>query len=202
MSRFKIILTAVVLTSFVAVSAFADRPGDRDRRDMDKRDKIVKMEKAEKKMAQSVLKRTTQVLVTAQRAVKSKRNYTGDLFKAYQHQKYARYLFANGDYDRCVNQSLRARELAYQSMKDNRYRHRQDFDRDEVKFRDNMKNEEIDRDEQRYWDKNKDKFEDPVRDRDRDNRDRDRDRDDKTRYHAPEKDDYVVRINIQAEFGE
>lgn len=202
MSRFKIVLTAVILTAFTAVSAFADRPGDRDRRDrrdIDKRDRIVRTEKVEKRMAQSILKRTTQVLVTAQRAVKNQKNYTGNLFKAYQHQKYARYLFANGDYDRAVNQSLRAREFAYQSMKDNRYRHRQDYDRDEMRIRDNIKNDEIDRDEQKYWEKNKDNI---IDDRRTPDRIRDRDRDNKSSYRAPVKDDDIVKINIQAEFGD
>lgn len=190
MSKFKTLLAVTVLVAFGATAAFADRPNDRDKRDMQKQEKLVRMEKAGKRTAHSVLKRTTAVIVSAQKAVKRHHNFTGDLSKAYQHQKFAKMLFARGDYDASVRQSLRARQLAYQAMEGNRTRPHQDYDRDERRFRQDMRDNDLDRDEQKYRQEMRD--DDQKRDSDDANKDRPR---------RDFKDDDVIKLNINAEFG-
>lgn len=171
MVKFKMLMVALVLVAFGTTAVFADSPRDRDRRDNDRREKQVRIAKVEKREARKVLKRTTSVMVAAQKTVKRHKVYTGDLARAYQHQKFAKTLFANGEYERSVRQSLRARQLAYMAMQANKTRYKEDYDRDERNYRQDMKNDDLDRD---AYDRMKDQ---------------------------PRKDDDIIRLNVQAEFG-
>jgi ribosomal protein L14 len=67
-----------------------------------------------------VLKRTAVVILKAQTAVKANKVYTGDFAKAVRHQKYAKVLFAAKKFDLSMRHSLRARQLAYNSLAANK----------------------------------------------------------------------------------
>jgi hypothetical protein len=125
----KVLISAIVLLLFGSAAMFADG-----------------IAKAEKREAIKVLNRTANVLMTAQKTVKRHKVYTGDLAKAYDHQRFAKELFAAKDFDRCVRQSIRARQLAYMAIRANKGKISEDMDRDEKRFSKDMKAEEMDKD--------------------------------------------------------
>lgn len=71
--------------------------------------------------ARSVLRTTASIIISARKAVRNNRVFTGNLSLAVQHQKYALSLFDMGAYNNAISHSLRARSLAQSTMKDNRY---------------------------------------------------------------------------------
>jgi hypothetical protein len=146
MTKPKILLVAFVLIAFGATAIFAEQARVIDKRDTVKQDKTAKIEKAEKKEAIKVLKKTATVLTAAQKSVKRHKVYTGDLAKAFQHQQIAKELFTSGDYDRSIRQSLRARQLANLATKSNKGRPSEDFDRSESRYSKDMKADDLDRD--------------------------------------------------------
>lgn len=125
----KILLSALVILLFSSVAMFADR-----------------MDRADKREARRVLKRTAGVLMVAQNTVKKNKVYTGNLVRAYRHQQFARELYESREFERAIRQSLRARNLAYQAIRANKQKYNEDFDRDERRFSKDMKDDDLDRD--------------------------------------------------------
>jgi hypothetical protein len=100
----KLFLTAILfITTLVNVQATpAQRPGARDD-------------------AKMIIHRTSGVIIEGQRDEARGRVYTGDYLSAsIAHQHMAVRLFQQGKYERAINQSVRARNLAFAAIRANR----------------------------------------------------------------------------------
>ncbi|MBP9068552.1 MAG: hypothetical protein KBG47_03535 [Bacteroidia bacterium] len=63
--------------------------------------------------AKKCIRRTTVVIMHAQKKLKENKVYTGNMVKSVRHQRYARFLFRQGKFLRAIHQSRRARQLAF-----------------------------------------------------------------------------------------
>ncbi len=70
--------------------------------------------------AHHVLKRTTMVILAAQRTVRTHKVYTGNLSRSVAHQRLARRLFIRHKYVRAIHHSRYARLLAIKAIRANR----------------------------------------------------------------------------------
>lgn len=70
--------------------------------------------------ARHVLKRTTVVILAAQRSVRTHKVYTGHLARSVAHQRYARRLFMRHKYMRSIHHSRYARLLAFKAIRANK----------------------------------------------------------------------------------
>lgn len=75
---------------------------------------------AKKIHAHKVIRRTAVVILTAHKKVKENKNYTGDLARAINHQKFARKLYRRGMYLRAIHHSRYARLCAIKAIKANK----------------------------------------------------------------------------------
>ncbi len=66
--------------------------------------------------ARHMIRRTAAVIRVAHREVREHKVYTGDLARSVAHQKFARRLFADGEYVRAMHQTRRARALAVRAI--------------------------------------------------------------------------------------
>ena len=66
------------------------------------------------------INRTNKIIRHAGRVVKRHKNFTGDLAKSIEHQKYAKKLYLSGEYKRSIFHSQRARNLARIAIKVNK----------------------------------------------------------------------------------
>ena len=97
--------------------------------------------------AQSVLRRTATVLQDAQQAA-NRRHYSSGLGRAVAHQRYARELYWNGNYQDAIFHSLRARRMAIQVIEGNRESVRWGFTWDNTEqgyYHQSPRDEELDR---------------------------------------------------------
>jgi hypothetical protein len=146
MTVIKTLLVTLTLIAFGATAIFAEQTRVVDKRNMERQEKPVRMDKEQRRDAAIVLKRTANVLMTAQKSVKRHRVYTGDLAKAYRHQQFAKELFETGDFDRSIRQSLRARQLANIAIRANKGRASEDYDRNESRYSKDIKADTLDKD--------------------------------------------------------
>jgi hypothetical protein len=103
MIKFRSIALSIFILAFTASAVFAGFIEDKS-----------------KALDIRILKRTAVVILKAQIAVKANKIYTGDLARALRHQKYAKVLFVAKKYDVSMRHSLRARQLAYNSLAANK----------------------------------------------------------------------------------
>jgi len=73
-----------------------------------------------KEDARTIIHRTKVVIEEAQRAVARGHVYNGDLAKAISHQHFAIKLYNQGFYGRAINHTIRARQLAFVAIRDNK----------------------------------------------------------------------------------
>lgn len=81
--------------------------------------RAARIRHADKVMARRVIRRTTVVILAAQKKVKENKVYTGNLARAIAHQRFARRLYLRGNFARAIHQSRRARALALLALKAN-----------------------------------------------------------------------------------
>lgn len=84
--------------------------------------------------ARYIINRTSRVLSDAQRAADRRHRYFG-LGRAVAHQQKARDLYRYGSYRDAIFHSLRARDLAFQVIEQNRERPHREFYRDDMEER-------------------------------------------------------------------
>lgn len=86
-----------------------------------------------KKDAGYIIHRTALIIYDAQQAAKRRHYYYG-LSRAIAHQQKARQLYKIESYRDAIYHSLRARDLAFQVIRENRERPRREFYRDELEI--------------------------------------------------------------------
>lgn len=70
--------------------------------------------------AHRAIRRTAAVLRYTQQQVKEHKVFTGDLARAVRHQRYARFLYRQGKYQRALHHTRRARQLAFIAIQANK----------------------------------------------------------------------------------
>jgi hypothetical protein len=81
---------------------------------------IVSAQVTIKEDARKFLNHTNDAIMKAKGAVEVGQVYTGDVVKAVHHQKYARDLFKQGEYNKAIFHSYRARQLAFAAIRANK----------------------------------------------------------------------------------
>jgi hypothetical protein len=81
---------------------------------------IVSAQVTIKQDARNFLNHSNNVIMKAKGAVEVGQVYTGDVVKAVHHQKFARELFKQGEYNKAIYHSYRARQLAFAAIRANK----------------------------------------------------------------------------------
>jgi len=98
-----------------------------------------------KQHARQVYRRTATILVEAQDAARMGHRYQG-LNRAISHQRLAKDYYYTRNFEMSINHSLRAREIAFDVINNNSHRRsrRPDFDSVELRYRNNMRSNDLD----------------------------------------------------------
>jgi hypothetical protein len=117
-----LILVALLVTFSVSIYAKHDKFGDGPRKYYGESDRYQEQHNdryQERKDARFIIHRTANTIFAAQQAAARGRNYFG-LRRAIAHQQRARDLYVRGYYRDAIFHSLRARDLAFQVISENR----------------------------------------------------------------------------------
>lgn len=151
MKKINICLVSLVLFSLSTGVVFAESIAERNQRAeqqrlelqkqkenealMDKDQKsrhesrMERVELQQRNIAKDVLKKTTTLIIKAEKSDGRKRVYHRNLYAAITHQRFAKKLYYAQDFESAIYQSLRARQLALSVLHDNRVRYKKDDER-------------------------------------------------------------------------
>lgn len=119
MKPIKFYLLTCLLSIFIltGISSHAQAPA---RKAHPKKAAVANKKVANKIHSRKAIRRTAIVIKNAQQKVKMNKNYTGDLSKAFAHQRFARKLHMRGLYGKAIHHTRVARIYARKAIKANK----------------------------------------------------------------------------------